>query len=64
MWRNYLTVGMRALVKNRTYAFINILGLAIGIAACLILFVYVRYETSYDQGHPGHERIYQVQATW
>jgi putative ABC transport system permease protein len=64
MWRNYFTVGIRALVKNRTYAFINIFGLAIGIAACLILFVYVRYETSYDQSVPGHERIYQVQATW
>ena len=35
MWRNYLTVGFRALTKNRTYAFINIFGLALGLAACL-----------------------------
>ena len=45
MWRNYFNVGVRALVKNKTYAFINIFGLAIGLAACLMLLLYVRYET-------------------
>ena len=62
MWRNYLTVGLRALAKNRTYAFINIFGLAVGLAACLMLLLYVRYETSYDRWLPDAERIYQVQA--
>ena len=64
MWRNYLTVGIRALARNRTYAFINIFGLAIGLAACLLLLVYVRYETSYDSWFRDSERVYQVQATW
>ena len=64
MWRNYLTVGFRALTKNRTYAFINIFGLALGLAACLLLLVYVRYETSYDSWLPNSDRVYQVQATW
>ena len=49
MLRNYLIVGFRALTRSRTYAFINILGLALGLAACLMLLVYVRYETSYDR---------------
>ena len=62
MWRNYLTVALRALIKNRTYAFINIVGLAIGLAACLMILIYVRYETSYDAWLPDAERIYQVQA--
>jgi putative ABC transport system permease protein len=62
MWRNYLTVGFRALAKNRTYAFINIVGLAIGLAACLMILLYVRYETSYDSWLPDAERVYQVQA--
>jgi putative ABC transport system permease protein len=62
MWRNYLTVGLRALLKSRTYAFINIFGLAIGLAACLMILLYVRYETSYDSWLPDAERIYQVQA--
>ena len=48
MWRNYLTVGFRALAKSKTYAFINIFGLAIGMAACLMILLYVRYEFSYD----------------
>ncbi len=64
MWRNYLTVGFRALTRNRTYAFINIFGLALGLAACLMILVYVRYETSYDSWVTDSDRVYQVQATW
>src|SRR3954454_10948449 len=63
MWRNYLTVGVRALAKNRTYAFINILGLAIGMAACLMILLFVRYEMSYDKWIPGARDTYQFQ-TW
>jgi putative ABC transport system permease protein len=62
MWRNYLTVGIRALVKNRTYAFINIFGLGVGLAACLMLLLYVRYETSYDRFLPNAENVYQFQS--
>jgi putative ABC transport system permease protein len=61
MWRNYLTVGLRALAKNKTYAFINIFGLALGLAACLLILLYVRYEMSYDNWMPGAERAYQFQ---
>jgi putative ABC transport system permease protein len=63
MWRNFLTVGLRTLVKNRTYAFITIFGLAIGMAACLMILLFVRYESSYDEWLPGAADIYQVQ-TW
>ena len=62
MWRNYLTVGLRALGRNRVYAFINIFGLGLGVAACLLLLVYVRYEMSYDAWVPDGERVYQVQT--
>ena len=62
MWRNYLVVGLRVLTKSRTYAFINIVGLAIGLAACLILLLYVRYETSYDRWLPESERVFQIQT--
>ena len=64
MWRNYLTVALRSLAKHKTYAFINIFGLALGLAACLLILLYVRYETSYDKWLPDSDRIYQVQATW
>ena len=62
MWRNYVTVGIRALAKSKTYALINILGLAIGMAACLMILLYVRYEVSYDRWIPESDRIYQVQS--
>ncbi|HWH22154.1 MAG TPA: FtsX-like permease family protein [Allosphingosinicella sp.] len=62
MWRNYLTVGIRALGKSKTYAFINIFGLAIGMAACLMILLFVRYEMSYDKWIPGAENVYQFQS--
>jgi putative ABC transport system permease protein len=62
MWRNYLLTGLRALDRSRVYAFINIFGLALGLAACLMILLYVRYETSYDSWLPEAERVYQVQS--
>src|SRR4028119_320353 len=62
MWRNYLTVGLRSLIKSKSYAFINIVGLAIGLAACLMLLLYVRYEQSYDKWLPNSENVYQLQT--
>ena len=64
MWRNYLTVGIRALTKNKTYAFINIFGLALGLAACLMILLYIRYETSYDKWLPNSDNVYQWQTNY
>ena len=61
MWRNYLTVAIRALIKSRTYAFINLFGLTVGLAACLIVFLYIRYEVSYDSGLADADRTSQLQ---
>ena len=52
MWRNYWTVAIRSLAKSRTYSIINIAGLAIGMAACILILLYIRYEQSYDAGCP------------
>jgi putative ABC transport system permease protein len=62
MLRSYLTVGLRALAKSRTYAFINIFGLAIGMAACLIILTYVRYEFSYDSWLPNAANSYVLET--
>ncbi len=62
MWRNYLTVGIRSLLKSRVYALVNILGLAIGLAACVLILLYVRYEESYDGGLKGVGQAYQLQT--
>ncbi|MEO7689636.1 MAG: ABC transporter permease, partial [Sphingomonas sp.] len=61
MWRNYMTVGVRALAKNRAYAAINIAGLALGIAACLLILGFVRYEFSYDSWLPDADRVFELQ---
>ena len=63
MWRNYWTVAVRALAKSKTYSIINIAGLAIGMAACIMILLYVRYERSYDAWIPDVENTYQLQ-TW
>ena len=62
MWRNYWTVAVRALAKSKTYSIINIAGLAIGMAACIMILLYIRYEQSYDKWLPDVENSYQVQA--
>ena len=62
MWRNYLVVGLRSLAGNRLYSFINIVGLAIGLAACLMILLFVRYELSYDNWVPNHANVYQIQS--
>jgi putative ABC transport system permease protein len=62
MWRNYLTIALTLLARNRVYAAINIGGLALGLAGCLLILGYVRYERSYDSWLPDSGRIYQVQS--
>ena len=62
MWRNYWTVAVRALAKSKTYSIINIVGLAIGMAACVMILLYIRYEQSYDSWLPDVENTYQLQA--
>ena len=63
MWRNYWTVAVRALAKSRTYSLINIAGLAIGMAACIMILLYIRYEQSYDKWLPDAENTYQFQTS-
>src|ERR671918_1744299 len=62
MWRNYWTVAVRALAKSKTYSVINIAGLAIGMAACIMILLYINYERSYDSWIPDVENTYQMQT--
>ncbi len=62
MWRNYLIVGIRSLLKSRVYAVVNILGLSIGLAACVLILLYVRYEQSYDGWMKGADQAFQFQT--
>ncbi len=62
MFRNYLKVALRNLRKQRSYAFINILGLSIGLACFALIMLYVLDERSYDTHHTHADAIYRVTA--
>ena len=61
MFRNYLLITFRNLIKNRISSIVNILGLAIGMAAFVLIIQYVRFELSYDDFHEKENVIYRVQ---
>ncbi len=62
MLQNYFLIAFRNLKKHRFYTLINVTGLAVGVASCLIIMLYVFNELSYDKHFTDHERIYRVQA--
>jgi putative ABC transport system permease protein len=61
MWRRHLTVGLRTLSRDPLFAAINLFGLAVGLAGCLMIILFIRYELSFDDWLPDAERLYQVQ---
>lgn len=60
MLKNYFKVAFRSLIKQRVYSFINIFGLSVGIAGCLLITLFVTTEFSYDKFHPHANRIFKI----
>jgi putative ABC transport system permease protein len=60
MFNNYLKIALRNIFKHKGYSLINIVGLAIGMACCLLILLYVNDELSYDRYHENADRIYRV----
>lgn len=60
MLRSYLTLALRQLWRNRLYTSLNVLGLAIGLSACWVIFQIVSFEFSFDRNHPNGDRLYRV----
>jgi predicted permease len=60
MIRNYFVTALRTLLRNRTYALLNVAGLSVGITACILIFLLLRFELSYDNFHARPDRIYRV----
>lgn len=60
MFNNYLKIALRNIFKHKGYSLINIVGLAIGMACCLLILLYVQDELSYDRYHENADRIYRV----
>jgi putative ABC transport system permease protein len=61
MWRTHLTAGLKALRRDPLFTAINLFGLAVGLSACVLIVLFIRYERSFDDWLPGAERVYQVQ---
>jgi putative ABC transport system permease protein len=60
MLTNYLRIAWRNLIRHKVYGAINISGLAVGIAACILLFSVIKYELSYDSFQPNYKNIYHI----
>jgi len=62
MIKNYIKIAWRNLLKHKSFSLVNIFGLAIGIAACLIIFIYIRHELTFDQYNKNADRIARITA--
>ena len=60
MFRNYVTIALRNLSRQKAFSIINILGLAIGLATCILIVRYIQDELSVDKWHPKGDRIYRI----
>lgn len=64
MFKLNLKIALRNLWKNKGYTFINVIGLSIGMASCILIFIFVRYQLSFDKDYADGERIYRVVSQW
>jgi len=60
MLKNYFKTAFRSLLKHKVFTLINIIGLAIGISAAMVIYLVVQYDFSFDKQHPNGDRIYRV----
>jgi putative ABC transport system permease protein len=60
MLKNYLKIGFRNLKKQKLYSMINIFGLSLGMVCCILIYLFVRFEFSYDRFHEKGDRIYRI----
>src|SRR5580658_7343700 len=63
MFENYLAAALRNLLRNRTHATINLLGLSLGFAATLLIALFVRDEYTYDHSFAGYRDVYLLTGT-
>ncbi len=60
MLKNYFKISFRNIFQNKIYSFINIAGLSVGIASCILILLYVQNEFSYDKFNKNYENIYRI----
>ena len=60
MIKNYIVIALRNFLKNKGYTLINILGLSLGLTSCIIIFLVIAYDLSFDKFHTKYDRIYRI----
>lgn len=60
MIKNYIKIAWRNMLRHKAYSIINIAGLAIGVAACLLIFLVINFELSFDKFQPNYKKIYRI----
>jgi putative ABC transport system permease protein len=60
VFKNYFKIAWRNLIKNKAFSFINIAGLAVGLASCLLIMLYIFDESSYDKHHTNGDRLFRI----
>src|SRR5689334_5751690 len=60
MFRNYVKIALRRLLRNKVYSSINVIGLSLGLASAMLIILYVKDEVSYDRFHANANNIYRV----
>jgi putative ABC transport system permease protein len=60
MFNNYFKIAWRNLKRNKGYTAINVVGLAVGIAVCMMIFIIIQFQTSFDTFHPKKDRVYRI----
>ena len=60
MFKSYFKIAWRNLMRNKSYTAINVIGLAIGVAVCMMIFIIIQFETSFDGFHSKKDRVYRV----
>jgi putative ABC transport system permease protein len=64
MYKNYFKITFRVFNRERLYSLINVSGLALGFTCCLVIYLFIADEISYDRFHPDGERIYRISAAY
>ncbi len=60
MWKNYLKIALRNITRYKSYSILNVTGLIIGLACCVLIMLYIQYELSFDQHHRNASNIHRV----
>ncbi len=64
MFRNYLKTAFRNFSRNKIFTFINVFGLSVGLACCILIILYIAHETSYDKFHKNARNTFQIGTVW